>query len=313
LSCEPSACLSRPSRRQERWITHARRRALLLLVLAVACFGTLWPVSKIALRDATPIWFAAARAGLGVASSLALLAAFGRLRLPRRADLPIVFSIGVLQLTSFFAFMNLGLRYVPAGRSSVLAYTTTLWLVPLALLTGERIGRLRAIGVIVGLGGVALLCNPLAIDWTNGEVLGGNACLLLAALVWSLAIFHARRHLWQRSPLELLPWQFLVASVLLALLAAVAEPTGGIGRQRGTLLALLYVGIVAGPLATWAATSVARALPTLTTSLGFLAAPVLGMLLSTLWLGEPLSAGLLAGAALILSGLVLVALGSARP
>src|SRR5208282_2785145 len=41
-----------------------------------------------------------------------------------------------------------------------------------------------------------------------------------------------------------------------------------------------------------AATSVARALPTLATSLGFLAVPVLGMLLSTLWLGEAVTATL---------------------
>ncbi|MFI4988450.1 MAG: DMT family transporter [Alphaproteobacteria bacterium] len=287
-------------------------RALALLALAILCFGTAWPVAKIGLREATPLWFAAGRAGLGVVSSFTLLALLGRLRLPSRADLPIVVSIGVLQLTGFFALMNLGLRHVPAGRSVVLAYTTTLWLVPLALLMGERIGRWRAAGVVVGLAGVALLCNPLAIDWTSGEVIMGNACLVLAALVWALAILHARRHAWRRSPLELLPWQFLIATVLLALLAAVFEPAGSLGRSRDVMLALLYIGIVAGPLATWAATSVARALPTLATSLGFLAVPVLGMLISTLWLGEPVTATLAGGALLVLLGLALVAFGSAR-
>lgn len=291
---------------------HARRRALLLLALAIVCFGTAWPVTKIGLEGATPIWFAAARAALGMLASFALLAALGRLHLPTRGDLPIVISIGLLQLTGFFAFMNLGLRTVPAGRSVVLGYTTALWLVPLALLTGERIGRWRALGVLVGLGGVVLLCNPLAIDWRNGEVLGGNICLLLAALAWALAILHARRHAWRRSPFELLPWQFLIASVLLTLLAAVFEPAGGVSGARDPILALLYIGIIAGPVATWAATSVARVLPTLTTSLGFLGVPVLGMACSTLWLGEPLTLDLLAGAALILLGLLLVALGGAR-
>ncbi|HUI16799.1 MAG TPA: DMT family transporter [Alphaproteobacteria bacterium] len=289
----------------------ARRRAFLLLVLAVVCFGTVWPVSKIGLSEATPIWFAAVRAALGMAASFALLAALGRLRLPSRADLPVVLSIGLLQLTAFFALMNLGLRYVPAGRSIVLGYTTTLWLVPLALLSGERIGVWRALGVGVGLAGVALLCNPLAIDWTQGRILGGHAALLLAALAWAFAIFHARRHVWQHSPLELLPWQFLTATVLLVLFAVVLEPAGGIGRGSDALLALLYIGVIAGPLATWASTSVARVLPTLTTSLGFLGVPVLGMLFSTLWLGEPLSSGLLAGAGLVLAGLLLVVLGSA--
>ncbi len=290
----------------------AGRRALILLALAVLCFGTAWPVTKVALSEATPIWFAAARAGLGVVSSFTLLALLGRLRLPARGDLPIVLSIGVLQLTAFFALSNLGLSHVAAARSVVLAYTTTIWLVPLALLAGERIGRWRAVGVGLGLAGVALLCNPFVIDWTSGEVLAGNAALLMAALAWALAILHARRHRWRGSPLDLLPWQFLVAGVLLTLLAAAFEPAGGIGRGGAAIAALLYVGIVAGPFATWAATSVARALPTLVTSLGFLFVPVLGMLLSTLWLGEAVTPALAGGAALILLGLALIALGGAR-
>ena len=287
-------------------------RAYLLLALAVLCFGTVWPASKIALAEATPVWFAVARAALGCLASFALLGSLGRLRLPSRADLPAVLSIGLLQLSAFFAFMNLGLSYLPAGRSIVLGYTTTLWLVPLALLAGERIDRRRALGVVVGLAGVALLCNPLAIDWTKASVLGGHAALLLAALAWALAIFHASRHRWQRSPFELLPWQYLLATLVLTLLAWLVEPTGGIGRGRAAILSLLYVGIIAGPIGTWAAITVASRLPTLVTSLGFLGVPVLGMSFATLALGEPLGPDLLAGGGLVLAGLVLVALGRAR-
>lgn len=290
----------------------AHRRALALLALAVVCFATAWPVAKVGLEAATPIWFAAGRAGLGALSAFFLLALLGRLRLPSRRDLPIVLSIGVLQLSAFFALTNIGLSFVPAGRSIVLAYTTTLWLVPLALLVGERVGAWRAAGVVVGLAGVVVLCNPRALDWSDREVIAGNASLVLAALVWALAIFHARRHAWRLSPFELLPWQFLVASLLLTLAALILEPQGGIAGRRASVLALGYIGIVAGPVATWAATSVARALPTLTTSLGFLAVPVLGMLLSALWLGEAISPALAGGALLILLGVAAVAIGTAR-
>ena len=287
-------------------------RAYLLLALAVLCFATLWPATKIGLAEASPMCFAAARAALGCLGSFALLAGLGRLQLPSRRDLPAVLSIGLLQMSAFFAFMNLGLSLLPAGRSIVLGYTTTLWLVPLALLVGEPIDRRRALGVAVGLAGVAVLCNPLAIDWSNASVLGGHAALLLAALAWALTIFHANRHRWQRSPFELLPWQFLSATVVLTLLAWLVEPSGGIGRGRAALLSLLYIGLFAGPVGTWASVTVASRLPTLITSLGFLAVPVLGMLLATLALGEPLGADLFAGGGLVLAGLVLVALGRAR-
>ena len=64
-----------------------------------------------------------------VAGHLVLLGGMRRLAWPTRADWPIILSVGVLQLTCFFAFANLGVQVLPAGRSGVLAYTTMLWMV----------------------------------------------------------------------------------------------------------------------------------------------------------------------------------------
>lgn len=282
------------------------------LALAVLGFATVWPVSKFALRDATPIWFAVSRAGLSTLASASLLLVLGRLRPPVRSDLPIVATIGVLQLAGFFALTNLALRYLPAGSAVVLVFTTTLWLVPLSLIAGERIGPRRALGALAGLMGIAVLCNPAALDWGDGGQVLGVACLLLAALSWALAIFHARHHRWQRSPLELLPWQMLLATVLLAGLALAVEPSGHIGVGLGTLGAVLYIGALAGPAATWAANMAARDLPMLANSLGLLGVPVLGIAISALWLGEPITPSLALGAVLILLGIGLAALSAAR-
>lgn len=46
----------------------------------------------------------------------------------------------------------------------------------------------------------------------------------------------------------------------------------------------------------------AVSLPALVASVGFLATPVVGLLLATAWLGERLGADLLAGSALVLGG-----------
>jgi drug/metabolite transporter (DMT)-like permease len=282
------------------------------LAVVVVLFGVSWPVMKLGLANgATPIWFAAGRADLGAVASFALVLSLRRLRLPAPSDLPIIASIGVLQLSAFFVLINLGLRLVSAGRSAVLAYTTSLWLVPLAALAGERIGGRRMVGVALGLAGIVVLIDPLAIDAT-GEVLAGYGFLLTAALCWALAILHSRRHAWRLSPLQALPWQMLVAAILLTGLAAAIEPQGRMAPSSPAVLALLYLGVLAGPVATWAATSVARALPMLVSSIGFLGTPVVGIVLATLWLNEPLSATLLLGASLVLVG-VAVVVSSATP
>jgi drug/metabolite transporter (DMT)-like permease len=298
--------------------TASGNRPVLVLLMVVALFGMTWPVIKLGLSNgATPLWFAVGRAGLSALASFFLLLVLGRLRLPPRADLPIVVSIGVLQLMAFFALVNLGLRHVPAGRSAVLAYTTTLWLAPLSVVVGERIGLRRGVGILVGFAGVAAMVNPLAIDWSDRDVLWGHGVLLLAALSWALAIFHSRRHRWQAAPLDLLPWQMLLATALLAILAAWAEPDGRLGLHGAALPCLLFLGIIAGPLGSWAAMTVQRALPLVVSSLGFLGVPVAGVAVSLLWLGEPLTPSLVTGSVLIIGGLAMVTLGarerSAKP
>ena len=283
-----------------------------LLALAIVLFGSSWPVMKAGLSAATPLWFAAARIALSAAAAFLLLAALGRLRLPGRHDLPVVATIGICQLTLFLGFSHLGLTHLGAGRSAVLAYTTMLFLVPLARLSGEPIDRWRGTGCLLGLAGVTVLLAPPSVDWSHSDTAAGHLWLLAAAASWAVAIFHARRHVWRRSPFELLPWQLLLATLLIVPLAAYVEPTGGIATEPAVLACLAYLGLLAGPTASWASTSVSRLLPTTVTSLGFLGVPVIGLILSALWLGEALDGPLLAGPALIVSGVGAVAWGMAR-
>lgn len=290
--------------------TVGRRAAWVLLALVVVLWGINWPAMKLGLEDMGPLTFAATRMVLGAACFLAFAAMRGRLALPSRADLPIVVSVGLLQMGVFLLLVNLGLRHVPAGRSSILAYTTSLWVVPGAMLVlGETLRGRRLAGFALGILGVAVLFNPAAFDWTDPGVVLGNGLLMLAALAWAVQIIHVRGHRWRASPLDLAPWQFLVAAALLVPLALVFEHGGEI-RWTGRLLAILaYNGPVATALCFWAIVTVNRALPAITTSLATLGVPVAGMASSALWLGEEMTVTDLSGLGLIVLGLAFIALG----
>src|SRR5262245_17033479 len=224
-----------------------KKVAYLQLAAAIVLFGLTWPVIKIGLSAATPVWLAAGRASLSAISAFALLAAMRRLRWPSRPDWPIVLSVGAFQLSFFFALSNLGVQSVPAGRSGVLAYSTMLWLVPLSLLLGERVGWRGLAGALLGVMGLVVLIDPWRLDWGNHAVVQGHAWLLLAGFSWALALLHARRHRWRLSPLDVLPWQMSVATIVLWILAFVVEPHGYLDFGRANLwIALLYIGIFAG-------------------------------------------------------------------
>jgi drug/metabolite transporter (DMT)-like permease len=238
----------------------------------------------------------------------ALLAAWGRLRAPRRADMPAVVMIGVFQLAAFFAFAHLAVAWVPAGRTAVLANTTTIFIVPLSLLVlHEPIPARRWLATGLGIGGIVVLMGPWAIDWASGRALIGNAFLLGAALSWALAIITVRRAPPQSGMFELLPWCFLIGSLALAPLVAWESPHGSFGSHAGAWGALAYIGLVAGPLGTWGVMEAAVILPAVVSSVGFLATPAVGILLSNWILGEKITTDLLAGTALILAGVGLAA------
>lgn len=285
------------------------RLAGILLASVVAIWGANWPILKLGLAHTTPIWFAVLRMVLGVLSFAAVLAPLGRLRLPDRQDWPVVISVGVLQMAAFSALINVALLSVPAGRSAILAYTTPLWVTPGAILfLGERLTRARAIGLALGLAGVAVLFNPFSFDWSDAASVWGNGMLMASALVWAAAILHVRGHRWVGRPLDLAPWQMLVATPPLALLAWLVE-----GPPRADLSpTFLWVAFYNGPLATafgfWAAITVTRMLPAITVSLAFLCVPAAGLAFSAAMLGETLSAGNILGLALVAGGVAVVGL-----
>jgi O-acetylserine/cysteine efflux transporter len=290
---------------------------LLQLLASVVLLSSAWPLTKIALTaGSTPLWFAEGRAVLSGLTAAVLLAVLGRFRLPARTDLPAVFAIGGLQLGLYLALAHEAVAWVPAGRTAILANTTTIWVVPLSLIfLRETIPAGRWLAAALGLAGVMVLINPLAIDWTSGSILIGHIFLLGASLAWSIAIVITRAAKPGTSMFELLPWCFLVGVIALAPVLWWHAPQGTLGHAVASWWALAYIGLIAGPLGTWCIIEATAALPTLVASVGFLATPAISLILANIFLHEPFTIDLLAGSVLIVAGVGFAAwpgLGAAR-
>ncbi len=289
-------------------------RGLLQLLASVFLLSSAWPLTKIALSaGSTPLWFAEGRAILSCVSVFALQTVLQRVRRPARADWPAVFAVGGLQLGAYFALAHEAVAWVPAGRTAILANTTTIWVVPLSLLfLREAIPLRRWLAAGLGLTGVAVLINPAAIDWTSPTVVIGHVFLLGAALAWSVAIIVTRTARPTVSMFALLPWCFLVGSVVLAPVLWWQAPVGTFGTRPDSWWALGYVGLIAGPLGTWCVLQATASLPALVSSLGFLTTPVVSLVLANLLLHEPLTLDLLGGSGLIMAGVGFAAWPSRR-
>lgn len=283
--------------------------ALLLMAAVVLVWGANWPIMKIGLQDIPPLFFALARMLLGSACLFTLLTLRGELRVPGRRDLPVVLTVGLLQLAAYLSLMTFGLQFVEAGRSAILCYTTPIWVAPLAaVFAGERLTAGKLAGLAVGLTGIAVLFNPLSFDWSNHTLVLGNGLLLAGALAWAIAIVHIRGHSFNASPLQLAPWQMLVGCVPVAILAFTFENSTDIAPGSRLWAVLAYNGPFATAFALWAWVTVNRALPALTTSMASLGVPSTGLIAASLWLGEPITPHKGLGLVLITGGIAIMSL-----
>jgi len=286
-----------------------RRAAIVLLISLVLMWGCNWPINKTILTYISPLWYACMRLGLG-AFSLFLAQAFLRVHIkpPSRMDIPIVLSVGIVQMAAVIALMTFGLSIVPAGRSSILSYTMPLWAVPGAILfLGERLQFGKAAALVLGMAGVAFMFNPTALDWSDHRVLIGNGCLLLAAALWAATIIHIRAHRWVGTSFELAPWQMLVGLVpLLAVALWIEGPPPQTNLTMNTIIVALYSGPLITAFPFWAFVTVARTLPAITTSLTLLLVPAIGLVSSAILIGEPIDRSSVIGLLLIMSAIATV-------
>ena len=281
-----------------------KSRHRLLLILLILTWALSWPVVKIGVGTVPPLWYGCLRYALAAACLFGFVAVRGEFAFPRRSDWPLVTVSAVFQMGGYAALTGTALTVLPPGRASVLAFSTPIWVVPLAAWwLHERLPRTGLLGVCLGLLGVLAIAAP-SLRPEGSRQLVAYGLLLGAAASWAISIVFVRRHRFTATALALAPWQALAAAALLLPAAALLE---GAPPQlgAGALASLAYVGPVATAFAYWAVVEVGRHVPASAMSMALLGAPSLGILLSAVVLGETVGPSLVAGVLAIGAGISL--------
>jgi len=283
---------------------HARRNAVLLLVLLSLVWSYNWIVMKQVLRYSGPFEFAAWRYALGT------LVLFGALRWRRVSLRPPpwgpVLAIGIAQTFAFQALVQLALVEGGAGKTALLAYTMPFWAVLLArLVLRERPSRAQWTSIAIALLGLALVIEP----WRGVGAAGGALLAIGGGLAWAIGMVLSKRVFVRGgvSALSLTAWQMLAGTVGLVLLAAWV-PERPIAWTTPFVLALTYNAVLASGLAWLLWSYVVERLPTSVAGLSSLVVPILGVLFAWGVLGEVPSLAEGAGMALLAAALLIVAL-----
>jgi drug/metabolite transporter (DMT)-like permease len=282
-------------------------RMFALFLFIVFSWGLAWPVNKIGLDYMSPLWYTSARLIVGTLSMFLVVIALKKFSLPRVSEFPLIVMIGLFQIGIYILLTNIGLEYLPAGRSSLLAYTTPLWVMPIAtLFFKEKSGLLRWTGFMLAIVGLVILVSPWELDWSDTHILIGTGALLLASLCWAISMLCARYMKWTKSPLELIPWQLLTGAIPVLIFAWIKEPAISVQWNMPLTLSLVYTGIIVTGVSYWCGVIINKELPTIVVSLGFLIVPLFSFAISAVFLHEKINLPTAIAMTLILVGLMFV-------
>src|SRR5215510_14321881 len=274
----------------------------ILVALLILSWAISWPLIKVGVATVPPIWFACFRYSIAALCLFVLVALRREASFPPRADWPLIAVSGVCQMAAYSALTAFALTIHPPGRASVLAFSTPIWVVPLAAWwLHERAAPAALLGMGLGLLGALAIAAP-ALRRDGGAQVLAYALLLGAAVSWAISIVAVRAHRFTATTLALAPWQTLVAACLLLPVALVTE---GAPRplEVSAAASLAFVGPVATAFAYWAVVETGRHFRASTLSMALLATPPVGILLSALALGETVGPSLIEGAVLIAAGI----------
>lgn len=222
-----------------------------------------------------------------------------------RGHWPALIVVGLLNQAAPFCLFAYAELTLSAGVTSVVNATTPLWAALVAFLwLGERLGRLRGIGMLLGLIGVIVLVWP---DLTHTAGRQSNAlaplAVLLATLCYGIAANYTKRHLTGVDSLAIATGSMLVAAFALLPLAWLWWPADPIPTQAW--IAVLLLGIVCTAFAYGLYYAlIASAGPARAVSVTFLI-PVFGLLWGALFLKETLTFSTVVGACIVLAGTLL--------
>jgi drug/metabolite transporter (DMT)-like permease len=280
----------------------SRQYAFLLLVLG-AIWGSSYLFIKIGVRDLSPAVLIEIRLACAGPILLAFAVSRSGVAAVRRAWREGI-VLGVLNAAVPFTLIAWGETYVDSGVAAVANASVPIFVAILAFwfVPSERSTGLRAVGVVVGIAGVAVLAGVHPEGGWNGAL--GTGAIVLASISYAAANLYAGRRMAVGGPV-LAAASMVVGFVVLAPLALASLPSHAPGwKSVGSGVVL---GLFGTALAQILAYRLIRLYGSSRAALVAYMLPAFALAYGAGFLGEALTIQKLAGLLLILGG---VGLGS---
>ena len=227
-----------------------KRTTFVWLLLGVI-WGSTWLFIKLGLEDLPPFSLAGLRFLLASAVMWGYLA-IRRIRLPRcRSDWLLIIVTGLLTFGLDYGLVFWGENHISAGLTSILFSTMPLFVLMLAhfMVPAEGMTWRKLIGILVGIGGVALIFSR-HLEIADSLAVWGAVAILAAAAFAAVSSVLIRRYGGHIDPAVLTTTQMTVGCIPLLVIGFIVE--GSPASFHWTAMgwtSLLYMAVIGSALA----------------------------------------------------------------
>jgi drug/metabolite transporter (DMT)-like permease len=287
-----------------------RSPAVAAFAAVYVIWGSTYLALALALASMPPLLLTGARS----VSAGAILLGIQRLRssgLPSARAWGFAAVVGVLMFVGCHGTLAYAQQYVPSGLAAVMLATIPFWIVLLnfAASPGGRPSLLSFVGLVPGLAGVAL------ITWSGGlletkPIPPAMVLLLLgSAFSWAAGSVISQRHATATPAVAAAGMQLVCGGVVLLVASALAGELDGFstaGISAVSWLGFAYLTIAGSVVAFTAYMWLLDHLPGPLVATYTFVTPVIAVVLGSTFLGERMSAPMLAGTALVVCSVIAV-------
>jgi drug/metabolite transporter (DMT)-like permease len=278
---------------------------LLFLAITSICWGLNWPITKYVLSEWPPL---PARGLTGIAGGMTLAAyALLRgqsLRVPQGQRGRVMIS-AFLNVTLWMAVMGLALLWLPASEAAVIAYTMPVWTALLAWpLLGERLTWLRVLALVMAFCGLVALMGGDGFSASLAK-LPGILLALTGAIGFALGTIFLKRFPITLPGATSAAWQIGAGCLPVALIGLAFEVPSFSALSAAGWVCITYMIFIQFCLAYVCWFAALERLPASVATIGTMAVPVIGVIISAGLLHEPLGTAKILALLLTLFGVAL--------
>ena len=276
------------------------KKYLAPLFLTFLCWGSIYVVSKVALKTIPPVTLLALRYLIAVPTLFALLKIRGVLKPLKKEDMGTVFAIGFTGYFFSFCLQMLGINRLSGSVSSLFGAMNPIFIPILAaIFLKEKLTLRKILCVAVSMTGVVIIVG------VGGTVDPLGALLMLASVfLWSSASIIIRRLGGKYDPMQIAMMAILCAIPLTGTWSLIELRTASISFPLPSVLAALFMGTIgtAAPHSLW--NYCLSKMDASFCSMFYPLQPLVSATLGVIFLGESITASYLVGAAVICCGII---------